>query len=323
MSRPEGLPRPSHREDERNKAATRIQACLRGHQIREKYAIESLPAHRLDPHYPTFVVGNDPCMPESLDRHHEPRQKIALVATSGMRAVSLACKLGNKENTPKIILIDNSLKVHQFWSAMKLFIGDKKQIQTIGQFLQGLLRFLKQHAQLYRDLPFDTYAQSGPVTVKYLNQSPVTFFRGLCQKYGFDYVRAVILHTTLIKQSWADESLFTKLHHVLNRLGISKIMVYASNIVACEDDPAIRIEILENIKLLSPTCAIHTDSCDTHQVPEKAFLFEKEQGPVLVYHSLFRRPSCTNPQFKLYEWIRSAQEKKGEQQKPDRNHPQK
>ena len=36
MSRPEGLPRPSHREDERNKAATRIQACLRGHQIREK-----------------------------------------------------------------------------------------------------------------------------------------------------------------------------------------------------------------------------------------------------------------------------------------------
>jgi CheY-like chemotaxis protein len=73
--------------------------------------------------YPAFVVGNDPVMPKELDTFHEAKEQIALIATSGLRAISLACKLGNKENTPKIILVDNSMQVIEFWREMKKFIG--------------------------------------------------------------------------------------------------------------------------------------------------------------------------------------------------------
>ena len=124
-----------------------IQSIMRSIHIQNKYKINQLTAEN-STDYSTFVIGNDPKMPAELNNYHEFSDKIALVATSGMRAVSLACKLGNSVQTPKIILVDNSLQVIAFWKAMQIFMQDEHQTVTENLFKENFPKFLYKHRHL-------------------------------------------------------------------------------------------------------------------------------------------------------------------------------
>lgn len=272
---------------QKENAATTIQTLARGFLARKKYKIDQLaPFKQKD--YPAFVVGNDPFMPAELDNYHQPSEKIALIATSGMRAVSLACKLGNPKNTPKIILIDNSMQVHKFWQAMKEFVNNDKLAATEAMFLEKLPSFLKRNTEYYRDIDKFEYV---PENVKYLNQDIPTYFKALIKKYSYAYVRSVITHTSFIKQSWEHTDTFLKLKNFLTLLGITKVYMYPSNIVSCTLNNAKQDRILKNIEDMAPVLSIHTDLCEFHEIPEKVYLFEN-QIPSFVKLSLFGMTSC-------------------------------
>lgn len=272
-------------------AAVTIQKNFRGFLARKKYGIQHLKQSQQES-YRTFVVGNDPIMPTALDNYHEPNDKIALIATSGMRAVSLACKIGNPKNTPKIILIDNSIEVNSFWHAMREFMQDEKKAATQALFLQNLPLFLDAHRRLYRKLAHDSLSSVAAPGVKYLNQDISVYFKALIRKYGYEYIRAVILHAALIKQSWVEPNVLVKVKNILNRLGIHKIYMYPSNIASYIDDENMRDQFLENIAKIQPVLSIHTDHCDVHCHPEKVYLFENND-PKYVTNTIFSSTSST------------------------------
>lgn len=263
-------------------ATIKIQAAARGFLTRRKYKIDQLdyPAD-----YEAFLVGNDPKMPPALDQYHEPNEKIALIATSGLRALSLACKLGNPAKTPKIFLVDNSHQVTRFWRAFIKFM-EHKDNNSKENFLQNLPYFLNHHLHLYRDLPSDACTNNNTADFQYLNQDPRVFLTALINKYGYQYVRSVALHTSVITASWTDPLLFTKLSNILRYLEINKIFMYPSNIAACLHDRDDIDVMLNNIASLSPALSIHTDCCPTHGVPEKVILAE-DQTPDTVFRQLF------------------------------------
>lgn len=275
-----------HRRDrDQEKAATTIQKHFRGFLARKKYAIQHLePQYQTN--HPTFVVGNDPAIPGSISKLQETEEKIAVIATSGLRAVSIACKLGNEKNTPKIILIDNSTLVYQFWYALRNFLQDDKKAGDSSLFFQHLPNFLEENKHLYvkvKDQELSKYNSRG---VQYLNQNITVHFNTLFQFFGYDYVRGVIRHASLIKQSWANTATFVKIKNILNYHDVKKVCMYPSNIVATISNPTVQNSILENIQTFIPLLSIHTDYCQIHGYPEKISLF-RNQKPEHVKKSIF------------------------------------
>lgn len=273
-------------------AAKKLQSFVRGSEIRNKLVINPLSNHQLED-YPAFVIGNDPMMPKELDSHAEAKEKIGVVATSGLRAVSLACKLGNQNSTPKIFIVDNSLQVVSLWKAMREFFADVSKTGTADLLFANLPTFLDQNKTLYRDFEPDQFKPHCTKTLKYLSQDINGFFKALISKYGFDYVKKVILHTSIIQQSWADTDTFQKIKNLTTYLKIDKIYMYPSNIVACIDDINTQMRVLNNIKLVSPILSIHTNVCDRHHKPEEVFLVTN-QNPSAVASTLFSS-KCLNP----------------------------
>ncbi len=282
------------------KAAVVIQKNIRGFFARKKYRINHL-ARNQQTNYLTFVVGNDPFMPEELGRYNEPDKKIALIATSGLRAVSLACKLGNKNNTPKIILIDNSAEVYEFWYKIREFVKKPVDGQTVDEasnlFLKNLPTFLNENKSLYRELPDDACVNENS-EVKYLNQNINIYFSALIKKYGYEYVQSVIAHTSLIKQSWANADVFAKVKNILAYHKIDNVFMYPSNILDCIDDVHVQNEILENIAKINPTLTIYSDRCRVHGYPEKIFLMENSR-PDVVRKTIFLPTTCEDKEVQL------------------------
>ncbi|MBX3709059.1 MAG: hypothetical protein KIT56_00245 [Gammaproteobacteria bacterium] len=269
----------------------KIQSIIRGARVRAQYQINPLSHAELE-NYEAFVIGNDPQMPPELNNYCEAADKIALVATSGMRAVSLACKLGNTNQIPKIILVDNSMQVTAFWQAMRCFMQNDAKAGTEVLFKQNLPVFLRSHESLYRDFPADAFKADCTDKIKYLSQDISGYFQALINKYGYDFVRKVISHASVIKQSWADVETFGKIKNILNYLGINKVITYPSNIVSCISDQAIREQVLRNIESLSPMLSVHTDLCSRHDHPEKVLLITN-QRPAAVQSTLFQS-TCLN-----------------------------
>jgi hypothetical protein len=270
----------------------KIQSAIRGFQVRERYQINALPDNERED-YPAFVIGNDPKMPPELDHYIEPEDKIALVATSGFRAISLACKLGNPNQIPKILLVDNSRQVIALWRAMRDFVRNDSKADIGPLFLYYLEKFLSEHQRLYRNLPADILKKHCTEQVSYLSQDIFGYFKTLINKYDYQYVRKVIMHTSLIEQSWADSDTFNKIGNILSYLNIDKIIMYPSNIVACIDDQETQEKVLNNIEALSPMLSIHTDCCDMHGHPERVMLITN-QNPSHVQSELFQS-TCIKP----------------------------
>ncbi|ARG97075.1 hypothetical protein B6N58_05000 [Legionella micdadei] len=276
---------PNTENTAQEKATITIQKHCRGFLVRKRYAIHPLEA-RYQTNHPTFVVGNDPGMPLSLNKFQESEGKIALIATSGLRAVSLACMLGNAKHTPKIILIDNSSLVYNFWYALRAFMEDDKKAGTRKVFFQHLPAFLERYKHLYVRVVDDELSRNNSRGVHYLNQNIIVHFNSLFELFGYDYVRAVIQHTSLIKQSWADATTFVKVKNILDYLEVKNVYMYPSNIVATVIDTTVQNRILENIKTVMPALSIHTDYCQIHGQPEKIYIF-RNQTPEHVKKNIF------------------------------------
>ena len=155
----------------------KIQSLIRGNQIRNQYQINQLADNQLV-NYETYVVGNDPMMPDELAIYAERKSKIAVIGTSGLRTVSLACRLGNLEQPPKIFLVDNSSQVTSFWQEMRRFMQNNAKADTKELFLKNLPDFLFDHQHLYRYVDTDALKNHGNNKIKYVSQDIKCFFRG-------------------------------------------------------------------------------------------------------------------------------------------------
>lgn len=268
-----------------DKHIVNIQARIRSTLAKQRYQINHLSKNELKD-YLTFVIGNDPKMPAELKKFHEPNEKIALIGASGLRVISLACKLGNSKNLPKIFLIDNSNQVQKFWQAMRDFIGNDQKAGNEKLFLNNLPHFLASNKHLYRNIKHDGYKKNCTKTVKYLSQDINSYFKTLFKLYGYDYVRRIILHTSLIKQSWTNEDVFVKIKNILHHLDIKKIYMYPSNIFDAIDDEDLQNKFLENIQSLNPQLCIHTyELGNMGMIPNKVLL-ATNQDPTFIRKSL-------------------------------------
>lgn len=270
------------------KKIIKIQSIIKSQFIRDQYIITPLANNQLT-HYPTFVVGNDPKMPIKLKNYAEPNEKIALIATSGMRAISIACQLGNADQLPKIFLVDNSLQVTTFWKILQQWVLDDSTAGNEALFFQNLKKFLNNYSYLYWDIPDLSLKMKNNNNVKYLSQNIKKFFIKLISQYNYDFMRRVISHTTIIKQSWEDPETFRKIKNIISYLGINKVFMYPSNIVPCVGNEEIENQILKNIESLSPVLSIHTNFCAKHGEPETVLLFTN-QSPQSVKSTLFQQP---------------------------------
>jgi hypothetical protein len=234
-----------------NSAATKIQTFFRAHASRKKYAFKQLHEQKLED-YSVCIKGNDPVI-KGLPQH-PAQDKIALVGTSGFRSVELACQLSR--GTPKLIIIDNSKQVIQFWR-------QARQLANHSSSKQQFLRDLK------------AYIVNSKCNKMEFHQIDLAYLEQLFQKYNDHQVKGIIGSATILAQSWADKNILIKVKNILAVDGINAIYAYPSNIVAClymvnKRQSAQRV--LENIAALNPKLAIHTDLDPCENDPKNVLL---------------------------------------------------
>lgn len=243
---------------EEEQSITRIQSTIRGRLHRKKFGINH--ARDVDLTYEsTWLVGNDPKI-EGLEPYVTPIGKIALVGTSGLRSLGLICELANQENIPKLIIVDNSIKVIRFWRLLRSLA----ESVAPKNFQASFKSFLQEHSSLFR-----TISEINAPNIKYENQDPVSYMNSLIAQYGLDYVLSVIKSMVIIGQSWAESSLFIAIGNILKLHGIEKVYTYPSNIEACVDATT-RAQVANSIKLFKPCLSIASNN--QAGMPTKVFL---------------------------------------------------
>lgn len=256
--------------------------------FREKYKIDQN-INLLN--YKAYVIGNDPTIDVSQYAATAAKGSIALVATSGMRAVQLACQLATKLDKhliPKIFIVDNSDQVHKLWKNFKKFFSSCKEQKS---FEKNIHFFLKTNKELYNDLEkysfLEDYSEDND-NVKYPSQNIPKFFKDLFTDFGFNYVRSIIFNAICIKQSWTDTNVFKKINIILDFFKIKQVYVYVSNIAFCIDEmQSEKLDaFLNHIASMHPTLSIHTNYCHEHHKPDKVFLCE-DSHPEQVKNKLF------------------------------------
>lgn len=245
---------PTHQEQVKDIAATKIQALTRGFFSRNEFKLSSIPStHRLLS--PLFIKGNDPEI-NKLPRYLSDK-KIIIIGTSGLRIVELACKLGGK--LPKIVLVDNSRNVIEFWHALKdvaITSLHKKE------FINNLF-------------PEDDLSPK-PVDACW---KVCSYLLELFDSFGFDRVKKIIAHATILPQKWEDKKTFKSLRCVITLHQYDGVYVYPSNISAflwaCNQENKTK-QVLNNIELLNPDLAIHTN-LGFRGIPDKVVYIPKGQ----------------------------------------------
>lgn len=231
--------------------------------------------------FKTFIVGNAPVV-TGLEKYKAQSGSTAIIALSGMRALLLACQLGNRDYIPKIILIDNSKLVIQFWQVMRAFA---QQHSDEASFCKNLPTFLNQHQSLYKHLEKIEDVKG----VKYPNQNILRFFQNIFKEYGYDYARRVMMNASTIQQSWAHRETFENLKTILAKVENiytfpSDLVAYVNLFSACPKKEM--YQILENIRLINPKLSIHADISPQTKKPTKIFLIE-DQNPDDVLKHIF------------------------------------
>lgn len=230
-----------------NKSATKIQSLFKGYITRKTYKIKHLDK-KDQTNYNVLIKGNDPINIIGLPTHKK-EEKIALIGTSGMRSIEIACQLS--QGTPKIIILDNSFYVTDFWRNARDIV---KKAQSKSEFVTNLFY----------------YVRISNCNRNFLSDKESNYLENLIDTYGFDKVKKIISHATIIGQSWADKNTLIKIKNILNHNEITKIYAYPSNIVAyinacnelgfnCKKNAE---QVLKNIEVLNPEIAIHTDLVD-------------------------------------------------------------
>ncbi len=267
-------------------AATKIQRHVRGFLARRKYTIQSLTREQLTD-YQVLVTGNDPEIPFEKLQSYRTSEPIALIATSGVRALSIACALSDPDHVPKIILVDNSELVYLFWDSLREYVADGGKGCSEDLFLDNL-RELMQHNRLnirpsslsacYERKPVARPAS--PYGLGSSEQTVIEYFEQLIAIYGYDYVRNAIKNVSLIRQSWEDTTTFVKIKNILHYCDVQRIFTYPSNIVACTDTLDKQLQIIQNITSLNPVVSIHTDLKEN--CPTKVIFTEDNSSGVVL-----------------------------------------
>ncbi len=271
-----------------------IQKQVRGFLDRKKYAITNLPNENLTG-YPAFAIGNDPEI-VSLKKYQQPG-RIAILSTSGLRAITIASQLKNQKETmtleqtidkakvPLIIIMDNSKSVYQFWKNLQRFMQDDSKSATKDLCYTNLSLFLEEFASIYRLRGFSFFTP-GKVEQKEL----YNHFSSLFFKYGYEYIRTMICNTLLIRQSWTDTDSFIKLKNILSYREIDHVYIHPSNLIGLIPALEDKKKILSNIKRLEPVVSIHSSFCKTHDIPEKILFFSQQNEETMLQDATF--PFC-------------------------------
>nr|MBA2651855.1 ankyrin repeat domain-containing protein [Tatlockia sp.] len=271
-----------------------IQKQVRGFLDRKKYAITNLPNEKLTG-YPAFAIGNDPEI-VSLKKYQQPG-RIAILSTSGLRAITIASQLKNQKETmtleqtidkakvPLIIIMDNSKSVYQFWKNLQTFMLDVSKSATRDLCLANLSLFLEESKELYRLTGFLFFAPRKAEQKELYNHFSSLFF-----KYGYEYIRTMICNALLFRQSLTDTDSFIKLKNILSYREIEHVYVHPSNLIGLIPSLEDRKKILSNIKRLEPVVSIHSSFCKTHDIPEKILFFSQQNEETTLQDTTF--PLC-------------------------------
>lgn len=241
-------------------------------KLKRKFQFKHLETNALQD-YKAFFTGNAPEI-VGLEKYKQENKKIALIALSGMRALLIACQLGckTKDKIPKIFLIENSRQVCQLWYKIRDFASEHKSEES---FLKAFENFLTTHKVHFRER----------------NKTAFDFIKTLFTNFGFDYVRSIICHTSIIKQSWADKNTFLKLRNILNYLEINTIYSFPSNLISLKVNKNMRNSILANLALVKPHLSIHTNLHPQLQRPDKVFLIDENKS-LYTKEMIFPETSC-------------------------------
>jgi len=257
-------------ESLRKDAATKIQHHFKGFIARKKYAFKQLPNEAMVGSN-VLVDGNDPKIIGLAGE--STKDKAAIIATSGMRSIEIACKLSG---SPKLIIIDNSREVVRFWRTARKLIN----ISTSKEhFVKALIAdIVKGH---YADGSID---------------SMIKFINFLFEQHGENKVKKVIGGVTVLAQSWVNKDILIKIKNILALNGITKIYAYPSNIVSYlnieKENTQDAQQVLHNIARLNPELAIHTDLIE--QVPKNVLLV-RQHNPDEVFSKLQLHPLSNHP----------------------------
>lgn len=252
---------------EQTSSIIRLQSFFRTQLVKKQFTIKPYHCSTDEKDYLAHILGNDPLfetdpsyLKDIKSVNDQGNHKIALLGVGGFRNLSVACGL-KSEMTPKIIIIDTAPKVCNLWYQLRDFITDNPQFET--NFYEKLQDLLITHKTLYQK------------TTKL--EKIITFFEDLITQHGYEKIRKLICHASIINQSLADKNTIKKINTILNYLTIDKICVYASNVLACIPDPKVREQIQDNIKLLKPALSVHTDECRSHGTPHHTYVLVDEQ----------------------------------------------
>lgn len=250
----------------KHRAAIKIQALVRGMQAKARYHIRALAKERMTD-YHLMPLGNDP-KTMKFSKEAGETTPFALVATSGLRAIELACQVkGDNPSTPKLYIVDNSKNIHDLWQAVKHVFTYLRNAIDIEIALQQTVYELPIYQRTFRDWECTSTSPD-----KLLNLGK--FLKTLFDKYSFATVKRIINNTALIRGDWTNTATFHKIKRICDRIGIDRIYAYPSNIGPCLDTKADTDRLLDSIEALKPTKTLHTNLCPFHGKPEKSFVYD-------------------------------------------------
>lgn len=287
-----GMPKITSQEQ----AAIVVQKNIRRKQCADKYRVFTQKYYS----YPNYnAVGNDPVIPiDSLTPFYSATEKSALIGTSKLRSLTIAAHLGNENCVPKIIIIDINKNVCHFWRALRdIFINDKKEQLNDVRFLSKFEELLIQMDEMADFNELAKNISSDHPSADYPNQDPIKFMQSLIKNHGFNFIRKMILHTSIIGNRWDDEKTLLAIKNILSKNNITRTFTYTSNIFACIHpcETERMVQLLANIDLLKPIASIHTNRCNIHQSPNKIYIFKKNDGVNKIGMTLFDANTCTEP----------------------------
>ncbi|MBA2655785.1 MAG: hypothetical protein H0U70_02235 [Tatlockia sp.] len=271
-----------------------IQNQIRGFLDRKKYTISQLLDKELT-RYPAFAIGNDPEI-ISLKKYQQPG-RIAILSTSGLRAIKLACQLKkqneamtleqkiDKSKVPLILIMDNSKSVYQFWKNLQAFMQDNNKTASEDLCLANLTLFLEESEPLYVLKGISLFSWS-----EQKHKHLYDHLRRLFFDYGYEFIRTMICNALLFRQSWTDTDSFIKLKNILAYREIEHIYVHPSNLISLIPAIEDRKKIISNIKVLDPVVSIHSSFCKKHDTPEKILFFSRESEETMLKDASF--PLC-------------------------------
>lgn len=242
----------------RHDAALKLQTFFRRWRAQKLYHVPQLSIEQ-STEFETNVMGNDPDFPR-LHRHQVHNERIAVIGTSGLRSIHIACTLSDLTILPKLIIIDNSSNVIAFWRSLRQFVTNYDDGEALFfDHLAGHIETIENHCD-----------ENGSSDVH-------LGLRALISMFGFDVVIALIKQTTILLQDWENPIVLAKLKNILQHHGINKTYIYPSNIVAYMEDTATRDQLLINIQEFNPTLALHTNLDLDTLMPSKAYVFRTHQ----------------------------------------------